>query len=151
MSRYKFRLQTVLKLREAKRDHARASLAEAFRAGDVLDENRRGVATEQGALRDLRRAAAGEHYLDVNRLLEAQQYDLLLRAREQELARQQALLEVETERRRLALVESERDVRVMQMLDDRKRAAHVRNERRRETQQLDEVAARSRRGQRRTP
>jgi flagellar export protein FliJ len=150
MPRYKFRLQTVKKIGEARRDQSRASLAEAFHAGDVLTEGQRSLAREQSELRDLERAAARERYLDVNRLLEAQQYDYVLRAREQELARQQSLLEIETERRRLALVEAERDVRVMQMLDDRQRAAHARHARRLEIQQLDEIAGGiSRRGRRR--
>jgi flagellar export protein FliJ len=150
MARYQFRLKTVLKLREARRDQSRATLAQAFHAGDILAQNQRGLAAEQSELRGLRRAAASERYLDVNRLIEAQQYELVLRAREQELARQEQLLEIETERRRLALVEAERDVRVMQMLDNRQRTAHARKQRRAETRQLDEFAAGiSRRGRRR--
>jgi flagellar export protein FliJ len=142
MSRYKFRLEAVLKVRGARRDQSRASLSEAFRAEQVLAENRAAVDQEQATLRDIQRAAATEPYLDVNRLLEAQQYDLVLRARQKELAQQEALLAIETERRRLALVEAERDVRVMELLNERHRRAHQRRGLLLETKQLDEVASR---------
>jgi flagellar export protein FliJ len=141
MSRYKFSLETVQKVRAARRDQSRGALADAFRAEQVLAENRAALAAEQAELRGLQRAAAAERHLDVNRLLEAQQYELVLRARQQELARQGSLLSVETERRRLALIEAEREVRVLELLDDRHRRAHQRRQERLETKQLDEVAA----------
>lgn len=144
MPRYKFRLEAVERVRAARRDQSSGALADAFRAEQVLAENRAALATEQAQLRELQRAAAVERYLDVNRLLEAQQYELVLRARQQELARQEALLSIETERRRLALVEAEREVRVLELLDERHRRAHRRRQERLDTKQLDEVAARSR-------
>src|SRR6476660_9940226 len=103
MSRYEFRLKTVEKVRSARRDQSRAALADAFRAEQSLAESRAALAAEQAELRELRRAASTERVLNVNRLVEAQQYELVLRSRQQELARQEALLTIETERRRLAL------------------------------------------------
>jgi flagellar export protein FliJ len=141
MSRYKFRLETVEKVRRARRDQSRAALADAFRAEQSLNENRAAIAAEQAQLRELQRAASEEHYLNVNRIIEAQQYDLVLRAQQQELARKESLLAVETERRRLALVEAEREVRVLELLDEHHRRAFLRQQERLETKLLDEVAA----------
>jgi flagellar export protein FliJ len=140
MAKYRFRLETVRKLREARRDQHRAALAEAFRAEQVLAERRAEVTSEQQALRDLQRAAAAGHYLDVNRLLEAQRYELVLKGRELELARQRELLAVEIERRRQAAVEADREVRVLELLDEKHRRAHQRQEQHLETKQLDEAA-----------
>jgi len=140
MAKYNFRLKTLQKVREAHRDQQRASLAEAFRAEQVLAENRAELAAEQQSLRELQRSAAAGQYLDVNRLLESQRYDLLLKAQSQELAKQATLLAAETERRRQILVEADRDVRVLELLDERHRRAHDRNEQRAETKQLDETA-----------
>jgi len=140
MAKYNFRLKTLQKVREAHRDQQRASLAEAFRAEQVLAENRAELAAEQQSLRELQRSAAAGKYLDVNRLLESQRYDLLLKAQSQELAKQATLLAAETERRRQILVEADRDVRVLELLDERHRRAHDRNEQRAETKQLDETA-----------
>src|SRR6478752_8427830 len=127
MAKYKLRLETLQKVREANRDQQRASLAEAFRAEQVLAENRAELVAEEGELQELRRSAGDGKYLDVNRLLEAQRYELLLKAQSQELAKQAILLAAETERRRQLLVEADRDVRALELLDDRHRAAHQRD------------------------
>ena len=140
MAKYKFRLETLHKLRSARRDQERASLAEAFRAEQILAEHRAAVTAEQAALRGLQRSAAAGRYLDVNRLLEAQRYELVLKSREQELTRQKELLAVETERRRQTVVEADREVRVLELLDERHRRQHQRHQQRLETKELDEAA-----------
>ena len=140
MAKYKFRLNTLQKVREAHRDQQRASLAEAFRAEQVLAENRAELVAEEGELRKLQRSATDGKYLDVNRLLEAQRYELLLKAQSQELAKQAVLLAAEAERRRQILVEADREVRVLELLDERHRRTHDRDEQRAETKRLDDVA-----------
>jgi flagellar protein FliJ len=140
MAKYGFRLNTLQKVREAHRDQQRASLAEAFHAEQVLAENRAHLVAEEHELRELQRSAIDGQYLDVNRLLEAQRYELLLKAQGQELAKQAILLAAETERRRQTLVEADREVRVLEKLDERHHRAHVRDEQRVETKRLDDVA-----------
>ncbi len=140
MAKYKFRLATLQKVREAHRDQQRASLAEAFRAEQVLTENRAQLIAEEVDLRELKRSATEGQYLDVNRLVEAQRYELLLKARAQELAKQAVLLAAETERRRQILVESDREVRVLELLDERHHQTHKLEEQREETKRLDETA-----------
>jgi flagellar FliJ protein len=140
MAKYKFRLNTLQKVREAHRDQQRTSLAEAFRAEQVLAENRAQLADEERELRELQRSACEGQYLDVNRLIEAQRYELLLKAQGQELAKQAILLAAEAERRRQTLVEADREVRVLEMLDERHRRAHDRDEQRAETKRLDDMA-----------
>lgn len=141
MAKYRFRLETLLKLREARRDQQRTALAEAFQAEQVLADNRRALVAEQGQLRDLQRSTAADRYPDVNRLLEALRYDLVLRANEQELSRQEKLLAVEIERRRLALVEADREVRTLELLDERHRRQHDQRRQRLEAKQLDEAGS----------
>src|SRR6185436_916651 len=140
MAKYKFRLNTLQKVREAHRDQQRASLAEAFRAEQVLAENRAQLVEEERELRELQRSASDGKYLDVNRLVEAQRYELLLKAQSQELAKLAVLLAAEAERRRQTLVEADREVRVLELLDDRHRRAHNRDAERAETKRLDEAA-----------
>jgi flagellar protein FliJ len=140
MAKYKFRLNALQKVREAHRDQQRTSLAEAFRAEQMLAENRAQLVAEERDLRELQRSAIDGQYLDVNRLLEAQRYELLLKAQGQELAKQAMLLAAETERRRQTLVEADREVRVLEKLDERHRHAYERNEQRSETKRLDDVA-----------
>jgi flagellar FliJ protein len=145
MAKYRFRLAALQKVREARRTQQRQSLADAFRAEEMLAESRAALAAEEMDLRDMQRSASSGKYLDVNRLLEAQRYELLLKARGQELAKQAMLLAAETERRRQLLVEADRDVRVLELLDQRHREVHKRVQQRVEQIQLDEVAANQRR------
>ena len=140
MAKYRFRLETLQKVREARRDEHRASMAEAFRAEQVLAESRADLIVEANEVRELQRSATVGKYLDVNKILEAQRYELLLKARSQELAKQAILLAAETERRRQILVESDRDVRALELLDERHRREFNTNQQRTETKQLDEVA-----------
>jgi flagellar FliJ protein len=141
MAKYTFRLATLQKVREARRTQQRQALADAFRAEQVLMETRAANAAEETELREMQRLAVAEKYLDVNRLLEAQRYELLLKAREQELAKQATLLAAETERRRQLLVEADRDVRVLEKLDERHREEHNRRRQRMELKELDEAAS----------
>lgn len=140
MAKYKFRLETLQKVREAHRDQQRSALAEAFRAEQVLAENRAQLAAEDFEVQKLKRSATEEKYLNVNKLLEAQRYELLLRAQAQDLAKQSVLLEAETERRRQTLVEADREVRVLELLDERLRRGHHREAEKKETKLLDEAA-----------
>jgi flagellar protein FliJ len=140
MAKYKFRLATLQKVREARRTQQRQALAEAFRAEQVLAETRASLVTEESDLRSMQRSAAEGKYLDVNKLLEAQRYELLLKARGQELTKQATLLAAETERRRQLLIEADRDVRILELLDERHRKEHQRNQQRAEAKELDEAA-----------
>jgi flagellar protein FliJ len=142
MAKYKFRLATLQKVREAHRDRERAALAEAFGAEQVLADRRNELRAETEELQNLQRSAVVGPVLDVNRLLEAQRYELVLKARSEALAQQQAMLAVETERRRQQLIEADREVRVMERLDERHHQEHRRREQRIEVKLLDEVANR---------
>jgi flagellar FliJ protein len=140
MAKYQFRLATLQKVREARRTQQRQSLAEAYRAEQVLAENREALAAEEIGLRKLQRSATQGKYLDVNMLLEAQRYELLLKARSLELSKQATLLAAETERRRQLLVEADREVKVLELLDKRHREEHNRRRQQQELKQLDEAA-----------
>jgi flagellar export protein FliJ len=140
MAKYQFRLETLQKVREARRNEDRASLAEAFRAEQVLAENQAELAAEAEELNALRRTAIAGPYTDVNQLLEVQRYELLLKAQSQELAKQAVLLAAESERRRQVLVESDREVRVLELLDERHQREFKREQLRQETKLLDETA-----------
>ncbi|MCC7474661.1 MAG: flagellar export protein FliJ [Pirellulales bacterium] len=140
MAKYKFRLNTLQRVREAARDERRTALAEAFRAEQVLADRKTELAAEIAGLEALRRTASAGRYLDVNRMLEVQRYELLLRAQGQEIAKQEVLLAAETERRRQFLVEADREVRVLEKLDERYQKEFQVEQVRRETKRLDEVA-----------
>jgi flagellar protein FliJ len=141
MSKYRFRLATLEKMRIAQRDQLRTSLAEAYRAEQVLNERRVEFVAEVAALRESQRSALATPTLDVNQLVEAQRYAMVLQAQDRQLKDQAARLAVEIERRRLAVVEADRAVKVLEKLDETRRAEHRKEEARRESKLLDEVAS----------
>jgi len=140
MRGFTFRLATLLRLREAARDERRSELAEVYRIDELLNRQSDGLAGEVDRLRAQCRTAAGPGTVDVDRLVEAQRYELALRAYEQQLAAQREAVAAEIGRRRQVLVEANREVRVLEKLRDRQARRYRADENRRETKQLDEVA-----------
>ena len=76
----------------------------------------------------------------MDRLVEAQRYELVLRVAAAQIVRQRETVQAEIERRRQVLVEANRDVRVLENLRDKQAAQHRQEEERREMKRLDEVA-----------
>jgi len=141
MARFNFRLQTLRRLREIHRDEQRGRLATAFEAERILAEQRNAVSAETTALVESQRALMQQGSLDVNQLLTAQRYQMALEAQIRALADQAARLAEEVERRRQSLVEADREMRVLDKLEERKRQQHREAAQRAETKVLDEVAS----------
>ena len=81
MTKFHFRLATLLRLRQSVRDGCRVQLADAQRADVELQSHLNRLDTEQEQLQRECRAAAGPGPVDLRRLLEARQYSATLRAR----------------------------------------------------------------------
>jgi flagellar FliJ protein len=141
MARFRFRLATLKRLREAHRDELHARLAEAYEADRILAEQRAAVAADAAALALDRRRLSETGSVDVTRLLEAQRYQLSLEAQSRAMAEQAQRLAVEVESRRQAVVEADRDVRVLDRLRERRLAQHRHAEQAAEAKRFDEVAA----------
>jgi len=140
MAKFRFRLATLLKLREATRDERRAELAQAYQADALLEQQQDRLQRELAGLVLQSRKVAGPGTLDVDQLLQTQRYELFLRARQSQLADQRGTVAEEIERRRQILVEADREVRVLEKLRQRQLERHREEEGRREMKILDEVA-----------
>lgn len=140
MAKFKFRLATLLRLREATRDERRTELAEAYRADDVLRKHLERVGRELFWLKAQCRKAAGPGTVDVDRLVEAQRYEVTLRAQQRQLTGQCEAVGAEIDRRRGALLAADRDVRLLEKLREKQARRHRQEEHRQEIKQLDEVA-----------
>jgi len=147
VSQFKFRLQTLLRLRERDRDERRAELAQAYQAEAILQERRRQIEDELARLHDLSREAAAPGAVNVDRLLDARRFELVLRSQQQVAEQQHETLAVEIDRRRQAVVEANREVRVLETLRDKQRERHRQEEGRQEIKRLDEVATQRRGGE----
>jgi flagellar protein FliJ len=140
MAKFKFRLATLLKLREATRDERRAELAEAYRADDILQERLDQIHGELDAMKSGCRKAVGPGAVNIDLLIESQRYEVTLRAYEKQALAQRERLAAEIERRREALLAANREVRVLEKLRDHQLERHRDEENRRDIKRLDEVA-----------
>jgi flagellar protein FliJ len=140
MSKFKFRLATLLRLHEATRDERRGALAEAYRVDDVLQNRMERTRDELRRVQSQCRSAVAPGEVDVDRLVEAQRYEMTLRAEQAQLGRQRKTVAEEIERRRQALLEADREVRVLEKLRDKQAEHHRLEDQRREAKRLDEVA-----------
>ncbi len=140
MARFKFRMAMLLKLREAARDERRAELGKAHRADDVLAENLKRIEAAVKALVDRCRKAAGPGTIDLDLLIEAQRYEIILKVQQRHVNEQRAKLAVEIEHRRVALLAANREVRVLEKLRQRQLEQHNQAENRLDIKRLDEVA-----------
>jgi flagellar export protein FliJ len=139
MARFKFRLASVLRLREAARDERHVRLAEALRAEEVLRTRHAELEGEMAQVQHgQRRRSVGP--LDVDALADTHRYAAVLRAEIRVVHEQQQALGVEVERRRQALVAADREVRVLEKLRDKQHQRVRESERANENRQLDEVA-----------
>jgi flagellar protein FliJ len=138
---FRFRLQTVLRLRIAERDERRGELAKALRAAEILQERKEQLGEEMKENQELARKLAEPGKANIDRILQTHRYEAILKGTLAQLVVQEKQVASEVERRRQILTEADRQVRVLEKLEDRKREEHVRMEQRQEMKQLDEVAA----------
>ena len=137
---FHFRLQPLLRLRLAERDQRRAELAKAIRAEEMLRAEQQALQQTQVEAAARTRQLKSPGAADVDALVAHHRYEIVLTAQHKQLAAQIEQVEAEVERRRLAVVEADRGLRVLEKLRDRQAAAYVKEQQLREIKQFDETA-----------
>lgn len=141
MSKFHFRLESLMKLREADRQQRRIELAEAFHAETLLRQQATQLQQDIQTIEMQSRAISSPGRIQVDQVLDTHRYKLMLKSQVMILSQKEAQLQAEIEKRRAALAGADRDVRVLEKLRDRKREEHDAAELKHERKQLDEVAA----------
>jgi flagellar protein FliJ len=114
MKKFQFRLDSLVRLREAVRDERRSQLAEALRIQTSLEAEMQQLRAKLNEARQMHTAPRGA--VDIDRLLVAERYEMVLLLEKHKLEQQQADVAVEVEKRRQALVWADQDVRVLEKL-----------------------------------
>ena len=144
MTKFQFRLATLQKLRETHRDEMRGRLAEAYRAEQLLAEQIKSIQSEAAELQQNQRNYFQTKSSNVNQLLNVQRYQAVLRTQLTTLKSQTGMLRTEIEKRRLALVEADQQVRALEKLHERQLDEHRRQQLLAEAKEMDEIAGRRR-------
>ena len=142
MAKFKFRLATLLRLRETTRDERRAELAKAYQAEEILENQCRQIANQLDQLAGQSRQACAPGPLDLDQLLETRRYELVLQTQGRQARQQLEAVQAEVRRRCEAAVDANRQVRVLEGLREKQLQRHRQEETRLDVKQLDEVAGR---------
>jgi len=140
MAKFRFRLSTLLRVRENVRDECRQQLIAAQRAEEVIAAR---VAALDEALASLRLhalVASRPGPVNVDRLLDAGRYEMMLKAERHAADEQRQAVIGEIDRRRQALVEADREVKSLDKLRTQQALRHRQEESRQEIKQMDEAA-----------
>jgi len=138
MNDFKFRLATLLRLREAARDERRANLADCQRAEAAVRHQLVQWNAEWDRLKSTTREATGPGAVEIDRLVDACRYGQTLEARRRQLDEQLAELTANLESRREALLQADRDMRTLEKLRDAQALRHHQEAHRQDIKRLDE-------------
>lgn len=142
MRKFKFRLNTLLRLRELTRDERRGQLAEAYQADEIIADSQHKIQRELDDIQTRGRRAVAPGAIDIDRLLESQRYEVVLGAQKKHASEQRQKVREEIQRRTDFLVEANRQVRVLEELREKQLQRHRQEQDRQEVKLLDEVAGR---------
>jgi flagellar export protein FliJ len=115
----KFRLATLLKLRERDRDLAAKSVQEVRMAIEKLNERQREIDEANRSMEGFRKEAS-HGSINLNQILDAQRYQMVLSAQSAQIAEHQGVLKQELERRQLTLVQCQQAVKSLEKLRDQR-------------------------------
>jgi flagellar FliJ protein len=142
MKKFQFRLDSLVRLREAARDERRSQLAEAMRIQASLESDMQQLRARLHEARQMHTAQQGA--VDIDRLLVAERYEMVLLLEKHNLEQQQASMNAEVEKRRQALVWADQDVRVLEKLRETQFQRWRAGSERDALEHLDEIAGRLR-------
>jgi flagellar export protein FliJ len=113
---FRFRLQSVVRLRELDRDEAAEGLRQALQAKQILENQVSDIQIERSQQDELR-LASKTGAINFQKMIDAQRYQVYLDSQKADLQRQISLIEQECERRRARLVKCEQAVRSLEKLE----------------------------------
>lgn len=143
MAQFRYRLATLLRLREATRDEKRTQLADAQRAARILEEQISEIDAEFADSRHQSKTATRPGAINVDHLIDVHRYERVLQAQRAAIVSQLQLVTAEVDKRRQALVEADRQVQVLEKLRERQQAEFAHAENQRDQKLMDEIASRA--------
>jgi flagellar export protein FliJ len=135
----KFRLVSVLQLRRNRQEERQSELAQAVQAAQILQNQKSEIDQQLHDIEQQLRSAAS-HHLNVDHLMAIRRHQSNTRALRRQLEEQEHVVEQEIERRQNRLVEANREVRVIETLEQQHIDAQRERSLKREQDDLDEFA-----------
>jgi flagellar protein FliJ len=143
MARFRFRLKTLLAVREAERESCRAQLADVLTAERAVLDKKQALENELFRQRSRARARLAPGRIDLGALATADGYERLLRSRLSAVNSDAVALAVTIAERQQALALADSEVRALEKLRDRQLEDFRRESALAEAKELDEAASRA--------
>ncbi len=140
MAKFTFRLDVVLRLRETERQRRRQELAEALAADRLLEAELNRLTSETLTVKKLLAEASAPGALSIDKLLDLRRYELTLQAHQRIIEEKREKVAQEIVRRREALTQADRAVKILEKLKERRLREWQREETRRTFRAIDELA-----------
>ena len=137
---FRFRLQSILRLRERDRDTAAQAFEQATRAKQILLDRIDEIETERQQLLQ-ERGAASLGQVDIQHILSSQRYEASLVESVREIEGNISKIEIAIQQRRAKLVECEQGVKVLEKLRDQQQETWNQEQAARSQSRLDEWAS----------
>lgn len=115
----KFRLATLLKLRERDRDVAAKAVQDVRLAIEKLHERQREI-DESNRSMDAYRKHSSNGTINLHQILNAQRFQMVLAAQSAQIADQQGTLRQELEQHKIALLQCQQAVKSLEKLKDKR-------------------------------
>ena len=136
----KFRLATLLKIREQERDQAAQRVMDARNAIEKLQSSRKEVLEENDRMNTFRKESS-QGAVNMQNILESQRFQMLLMAQVQQLDDHLGKLQQELERRESVLLQAQQSVKSLEKLRDQKIEKYQSAENHRMQERTDEWAS----------
>ena len=133
----KFRLATLLKIRERDRDVAAKAVQDVRLAIEKLDSAQLEIDEANRLMNDARKQSSSGA-IDLHQILDAQRYQMVLSAQSAQIADHKSKLNQELERRQFTLVQSQKAVKSLEKLRDQRALAADLHALARQQERLDE-------------
>jgi len=140
--KFKYRLAPLLKIRENVRAEKQAELSKAYEAARIVEAELERVQAELVRNGELGRQGAQKGRISVDYLLALRRHEAFLLAQQNQAQEQLQQIQQEIERRRIALTEADREVKVLEKLREKMKDRHLQEEALAELKQMDEIASR---------
>ncbi|MCL2304839.1 MAG: flagellar export protein FliJ [Planctomycetaceae bacterium] len=142
--KFKYRLAPLLKIRENVRAERQTELSKAYEAARIVEEELQRVQSELVRNNELGREAIQKGQISVDYLLSLRRHEAFLLTQQSQAQEQLEQIRQEIERRRVALMEADREVKVLEKLREKMKFKHLQEEALAELKQMDEIAGRVR-------
>ena len=142
---FKFRLDPLITIRDNLLKERQSELAQAYNARRILEEALQDVERQitEGTTTARSLMQAGQK-VKVEHLLGIRRQEMFLRANQHDLMQKMQIVDEEIERRRLAVVAANKELKIVEKLKEKRYEKYLEEENKKETKAMDEIAGNKR-------